>query len=380
MREIYHSERIFNNWFKKADSEGIKGLNREFSNITLQFIKDMVLGVNISKASKRGARSKKRLNTLRQKVSFVFSQLQKRGIPNIKKITKESLHQLFDDMRTGVLSNRSGKPYLSAGDYVKDFKVFWHWYQKVSKEKKDLIIDLTEDLDRRGEKPKFVFFTKEEFEEMLKSASRDLQIIMVVLFDAGCRVTELLNIQIKDFGNDFKELTIKEESAKTFGRKIKLMFCSEQIKNYVKELNLKSEDYLIKKSSSMANRELRTVGKKVLGEERVKEKNLTMYDFRHSSACFWVVRYKSESALKYRFGWRKSEMIHYYTEFLGMTDTINEGDLYIDVTKTELEKDNLKIKEQMKNVLNDLGFLKEFLRKSGDKKLIEFLEKEKAIC
>jgi len=379
MREIYHSERIFNNWFKKADSEGIKGLNREFSNITLQFIKDMVLGVNISKASKRGARSKKRLNTLRQKVSFVFSQLQKRGIPNIKKITKESLHQLFDDMRTGVLSNRSGKPYLSAGDYVKDFKVFWHWYQKVSKEKKDLIIDLTEDLDRRGEKPKFVFFTKEEFEEMLKSASRDLQIIMVVLFDAGCRVTELLNIQIKDFGNDFKELTIKEESAKTFGRKIKLMFCSEQIKNYVKELNLKSEDYLIKKSSSMANRELRTVGKKVLGEERVKEKNLTMYDFRHSSACFWVVRYKSESALKYRFGWRKSEMIHYYTEFLGMTDTINEGDLYIDVTKTELEKDNLKIKEQMKNVLNDLGFLKEYLRQSGDKKLVEFLEKEGAI-
>jgi len=380
MREIYHSERIFNNWFKKADSEGIKGLNREFSNITLQFIKDMVLGVNISKASKRGARSKKRLNTLRQKVSFVFSQLQKRGIPNIKKITKESLHQLFDDMRTGVLSNRSGKPYLSAGDYVKDFKVFWHWYQKVSKEKKDLIIDLTEDLDRRGEKPKFVFFTKEEFEEMLKSASRDLQIIMVVLFDAGCRVTELLNIQIKDFGNDFKELTIKEESAKTFGRKIKLMFCSEQIKNYVKELNLKSEDYLIKKSSSMANRELRTVGKKVLGEERVKEKNLTMYDFRHSSACFWVVRYKSESALKYRFGWRKSEMIHYYTEFLGMTDTINEGDLYIDVTKTELEKDNLKIKEQMKNVLNDLGFLKEYLRQSGDKKLVEFLEKENALC
>ena len=380
MREIYHSERIFNNWFKKADSEGIKGLNREFSNITLQFIKDMVLGVNISKASKRGARSKKRLNTLRQKVSFVFSQLQKRGIPNIKKITKESLHQLFDDMRTGVLSNRSGKPYLSAGDYVKDFKVFWHWYQKVSKEKKDLIIDLTEDLDRRGEKPKFVFFTKEEFEEMLKSASRDLQIIMIVLFDAGCRVTELLNIQIKDFGNDFKELTIKEESAKTFGRKIKLMFCSEQIKNYVKELNLKSEDYLIKKSSSMANRELRTVGKKVLGEERVKEKNLTMYDFRHSSACFWVVRYKSESALKYRFGWRKSEMIHYYTEFLGMTDTINEGDLYINVTKTELEKDNLKIKEQMKNVLNDLGFLKEYLRQSGDKKLVEFLEKENALC
>ena len=89
---------------------------------------------------------------------------------------------------------------------------------------------------------------------------------------------------------------------------------------------------------------------------------------------------KKNKEIKVRVSSEEFERIKNKAEFLGMTDTINEGDLYIDVTKTELEKDNLKIKEQMKNVLNDLGFLKEFLRKSGDKKLIEFLEKEKAIC
>lgn len=31
-------------------------------------------------------------------------------------------------------------------------------------------------------------------------------------------------------------------------------------------------------------------------------------------------------------------MIHYYSEFLGMKDTITEEDMLIDITKTEIEK------------------------------------------
>ena len=40
-------------------------------------------------------------------------------------------------------------------------------------------------------------------------------------------------------------------------------------------------------------------------------------------------------------------MIHYYTEFLGMKDTIQEEDLYVDVSKTELER-------QMEDLRKDL--------------------------
>ncbi len=91
-----------------------------------------------------------------------------------------------------------------------------------------------------------------------------------------------------------------------------------------------------------------------------------MYDFRHSSACYWLPRYKSESAMKYRFGWKKSDMIYYYTELLGMSDSIESEDLYVDITKTELEqqinKDRTEIEllrekltdqdKQMKEILN----------------------------
>jgi len=84
--------------------------------------------------------------------------------------------------------------------------------------------------------------------------------------------------------------------------------------------------------------------KKSLAGQKYSE--LTLYDFRHISCCYWLPRYKSESALKYRFGWKKSDKIHYYSEMLGMKDTISEEDLLIDVTRTELEKRLTKTEQE----------------------------------
>ena len=86
--------------------------------------------------------------------------------------------------------------------------------------------------------------------------------------------------------------------------------------------------------------------------------NLTMYDLRHCSCCYWLPRYKSESALKYRFGWKESDKIHYYSELLGMSDTISQEDLLVDLTKTELEQKyqkSEKEKEIMQETLKAMG-------------------------
>ena len=96
-----------------------------------------------------------------------------------------------------------------------------------------------------------------------------------------------------------------------------------------------------------------------------------MYDFRHSSACYWLPRYKSESALKYRFGWVKSSMIHYYTELLGMRDTINEEDLYVDVSKTQLER-------EINNKGNEITMLQEQLA-AQEKKMERMMDIMNAI-
>ncbi len=167
---------------------------------------------------------------------------------------------------------------------------------------------------------------------------------------------------LSDFSDDFRKLNIRDEVSKTFGRKINLMVCHDLIKDYVKNKGLKEDDYVFDINPSVVNRYLKRIVLKIFGDQKTdaggKYSELTMYDFRHSSACYWLPRYKSESALKYRFGWKKSEMIHYYTEFLGMKDTIMEDDMLIDVTKTEIEK-RLEVSEQEKYLLQEKMFAME---------------------
>jgi len=138
-------------------------------------------------------------------------------------------------------------------------------------------------------------------------------------------------------------------------------------------MKLKPDDFIFLKTPQKMNQYLKNLGYNILGigtKEKIKygkrqydviKKGITLYDFRHSSACYWLPRYQSESALKYRFGWKKSDMIYYYTELLGMKDTIEQDDLYIDVTKTELERDIKDkgnkielLQEQMTNQNNKL--------------------------
>jgi len=342
-KDLYKSKECYEKWLSKSKKKGIKGLSKRNEKLLLNFLNDMFLGLNVGKGSKKGSRSFIRLNALRIRLVFIFKKLQERKVSDVRKVTAEQLHKLFGDMRTGVLQTKKGTPYKSTADYVKIFKTFWHWLQKISKEKID---DVCEDLSTEREKAKFVYFTEKDFEQLIKKASYDLKPVMALAFDSGARVTELANIRVSDFSNDFKELQIRDETSKTFGRKIKLMLCSEQIKSYIKKLRLESNDFLIQKSPIMINRELRKLGEKYLTPEQIKFKNLTLYDFRHSSCCYWLPKYKSESALKYRFGWKKSDMIYYYSEFLGMTDTIKEDDMYDDVAKTELEKQIQEMKKE----------------------------------
>ena len=95
---------------------------------------------------------------------------------------------------------------------------------------------------------------------------------------------------------------------------------------------------------------------RVLGDKESpagqKYSQLTLYDFRHNSCCYWLPRYKSESALKYRFGWKKSDKIHYYSEMLGMKDTISQDDMLFGITKTEIEKELVQTKNR-NNILEE---------------------------
>ena len=341
----YNHEGSLTRWKNKVrDLGGISDLSRENSEIILNYLKDMELGLNTSLSSKKGARSFTRLNTIRLRLTFLAKKFKEiLDVDDIKKLTEQQVCSFFVDMRKGVIKRQDGRRYRATRDFVKIFKAFWHWHQKVARKAGEEVEDITIYLDSSGEKPEWVYLNEEQVRIFSDNCNPKYKTIVMFLFDTGIRApTELMNIKVSDLSQDYKELNIRDEISKTFGRRIKLMICSELVKRYIKENKLGQEDYLFKFSPYVVNRYLKRLAEKLFGNEKSlagqKYSDLTMYDFRHCSCCYWLPRYKSESALKFRFGWKKSDKIHYYSEMLGMRDTISEEDLLVDVTKTELEK------------------------------------------
>ena len=362
----YKHEERYHNW--KANLNGfLPKISKTNSKIILNYVFDMENGLNVSSTNKKGARSYARLNNIRQRLTSFCIKLEKRyELNNITKITEEQLFDFFTKIRNGKIKTDKGKIYKSVGDYIKVFKAFWHWHQKVMRKRKIEVEDITIDLDTSSEKPKWVYLDEKQFRKLCSYAKYEVKVLMMFLFDSGIRSpTELINIKVPDLSEDCKKLNIRDEISKTFGRKINLMLCSELLKEYIKNKELNSNNYLFPISPSSTNRYLKNLAKKVFGDKTSQAgeiySNLTMYDFRHISCCYWLPKYKSESALKYRFGWKKSNKIHYYSELLGMKDTIAEEDLLDDVTKTELDKrltkserQNTILKERINNMENQM--------------------------
>jgi hypothetical protein len=298
------------------------------------------------------------LNSCRIKLVFLVKSFQnKYNLDNIGLLTEEQLIEFFNDMRTGTIRKQDGGIYKSVRDFTKNFKAFWHWYQKVSKKNGMEILDITVYLDSSGTKPDWVYLNENQVKKLCENATFNYRVLIMFLFDSGIRSpTELVNVKVFDLINDCKELNIREETSKTFGRRIKLMLCTDLLKEYIKVKELKPTDSVFDICPPVVNRYLRCLGKRILGDVASlggqKYSELTMYDFRHCSCCYWLPRYKSESALKFRFGWKNSDKIHYYSEMLGMRDTISEDDLLVDMTKTEIER-KLEISDREKEVLAD---------------------------
>ena len=357
-QDIYGHENRYKNWKENVLKFGEEDLSKRNSELLLRYIFDMEIGANVSIKSKRGARSYHRLNAVRQKVSKVFRFLQEENVKDVSKLTDKKIQVLFDDMRKGVILTEKGNKYKATADYVKGFKSFWHWYMKVCSKDGKTVQDITEYVDSSSEeKPSWVYMDEKQIQKLLKEASPHYSMLFEFLYCTGARVTESLSLKGRDveYKNGIVYVTISPEIAKSSGRKIKLLLCGKNLLLYIKQKEIKDEDLLFPLSASYINYYLNNLGKKLFGEGISKggEKysKLTMYDFRHNSCCYWLQRYKTNSALMYKFGWKSEKYIHYYSEFLGMKDPIKDEDLYVDITKTEMQRELDKLKKQVKEVL-----------------------------
>lgn len=345
---------------KKKDSDGLTSKN---ANTIREYLHDMEHGVNIG-GSTRGGRSYTRLLTIKSRMATLARLFQTHTKKNLSDLTEKDVLLLFSKMRKGEIERTRGKgAYKSVGEYAVTIKAFWHWHQRRARKNGKPIEDITPDLDTTDDKPRFVYLDEDDVRRLADKAKNDYRLLMWFLFDSGIRTGgELHNIQKRDLRKDPKGnhyvLSIKDEASKTYGRDIKLLLCSEMLERHIQDME--PDDYLFTLSSVAINKYLKRLARRVFGEASNKKprakpyKDITAYDFRHSSACYWLRRYKTESALMYRFGWVNGRMIHYYTEFLGMRDTITQEDVLdadaknsLQVELREQQQHNARLEEEM---------------------------------
>jgi integrase len=325
-------------------------LNNHNKELSRDFLGDFELGLNVPKSVK-GRRSPGTLLKLKNICVFMGTH-----IPNkdFEKITKRDLHTLFDRMAKGEIVKASGTPYRDVGDYIKNVKTLWGWLLKTKKVTEDITEDLSRAEHKRG-KPPWVFLEHDEMKLLIDQARGDYRALILFMYDTGLRPQEAYRIRIKDFQEDFTLLNVLEKRpdgqrvSKTFERTIKLKQCSALIKEFVNQQKLKGDDLLFIQTQFAFNKYLRTLSKKLFGERETKARGSTsrlkLYDIRHNSACFWFGRYRRNSDMMYRFGWKREDKVFYYSELLGKHDAIDDDDMLTSEDKTKYEKEIEELKK-----------------------------------
>jgi len=346
-RDIYNDETRFQKWKKEALKEGI-GLSKQNSDLIIQHLSSL-------EEKKRGFNT---INTRRVRLVKLFQKLENKGFYNILKLKESQAYEILKG---------------ESIDDLKGFSAFWRGLIKKQKKlyletkgkKGKLLIDICEEFNTQRGENSFVYFTFEDLQKMLPCFSTDEQVRLLFMFDTIIRSpTELMNIKVSDCHDDFKELQIREETSKTFGRVIKILLCSEELRDYVKRNKLNQDDYLFNFSPSGFNKKLKQIAKQVFSDRMSKAgepySQLSLYDFRHSGAIYWRLgAYKSKiDALMYRGGWNNLTILNYYTKKIGMQDSIEKQDLMIGVDKNELEKVKGEL-EKLKRAVKELrGMIK----------------------
>ena len=137
-----HKERYLS-WKEKV-KQGIPEITKENSDIILRYLNDMEIGVNISSVSVKGSRGYNRLNTLKDKLIFFSKKFNTSfNISYVTEIKEEQLFQFFSDMEKGIIKRKDGQNFMGVNSYVKIFKAFWHWHQKIARKQGVEIKDIT---------------------------------------------------------------------------------------------------------------------------------------------------------------------------------------------------------------------------------------------
>lgn len=361
-RDGYNFKDKWNSWKENNFKTTPNGIRAADYKLLIQFLKDCEEGINVTPIKRHGkVVFNREAGTLLNLSSHILFFLKNFNKPLLK-LKTEDMTSLQKKITDGKIKKRTKANFKAFGNYIKDFKAFWNWMIRTNR--------ITENITRYSssstDKPSWVFLGEDKAKKFFNSLLPFYRMATFFMYDSGMRVTEGNSIQIKHFSKDFKQVIIPDEAAKTFGRTINLKLCSDLIKQYVQDNNMKDEDFLFQKDLWAMNKYLKKHCRKMFGEgisdikAKGKYSEFTLYDIRHNSACFWLNRYPTPSSLMYRFGWQNSDKIGYYSDFLGQADKLTDSDMIAAEDKSKLTI----LERQFEEMKKELEYVKDELKAS----------------
>ena len=121
---------------EKILKEGLGDISKENSEIILRFLKDMELGVNTGKGSRKGGRSPRRLLDLKGRLTSLAKKFEERyKVSDLTKLSEEQLYSFIGEMKSGIIKSQRNKDFKGTSTFARDFKAFWNWYIKTNRKK-----------------------------------------------------------------------------------------------------------------------------------------------------------------------------------------------------------------------------------------------------
>ena len=241
---------------------------------------------------------KKGLSDRRKKKYTVL--LNKFSKTNLTKLNKRHVEKFFFKLKQSNLSDETKK------DYWIMFKLFVKW--------KKPKIDTTEyklKFTNKTKLPEEILTLQEVRKIVLHGKSIRDRAMISLLYDSGCRPSELLDLYRKDVIFDDDGLIVLF-NGKTGGRRVRIITTLDSDKFLREYLLLNSDDKLF----DIGIERLNQIVKKYSKEIRINKRVYT-YIFRHSRATH-LAKHLTEQQMKIYLGWSMgSRMVAVYVHLSG---------------------------------------------------------------
>ncbi len=342
--DIHNRKKSFLTAFTKLQSD--KSMIKDNKKILISFINDCLIGKTVV------GKSKKKIGYGRcLKYISILKRLSNKFQKSFNIISQEDMEQFIQALENDSYLSIKNKPYSSEtkADIKKTIRKFWKWKDGNNRHYPELV----EWIDTYVTVKEIPALLREDIEKLIETAySVKLKAIIMVLFDSGARIEELLNVRLKKEHIHFKEkigsYVIRIEHSKTKPRTISVPLSTAYLRKWLQEHPNKDDPMaqLFPISYDNLRVQLHRIGKKALC------KIVNPHLLRHSSVTFYANKITNRFKLCYRYGWAMSskEVDRYLDrEGLfeeGLSEVVKQDE--IDSFKNE----NMKLKEEL-SILKD---------------------------